>query len=173
MLLLLLSPFCTVAPYDPRTVGCRPTALRCCRHHTCLYARRRTFFSCAHHSTQFIQHCTFPMWAHGNGSKVKGIRVAHFSSPISISFVMSLLDGPLGRFLPVTSSPTCSLSRPSASSTSFGGSRQNSCASAHCCGMSGCLANPTPNTSDALGEVQDRRSGSVSGLLSALLIEDR
>ena len=24
-----------------------------CRNHTCLYARRRTFFSCAHHSAQF------------------------------------------------------------------------------------------------------------------------
>ena len=37
------------------------------------------------------------------------------------------------------------VSRPSAFSTSFGGSRQEPCASAHWSGMSGCLANPTPN----------------------------
>ena len=49
--------------------------------------------------------------AHRIGSKEKGICVAHFSALISISFVMSLSDGPLGRFPLVTSSPTCSLSR--------------------------------------------------------------
>ena len=34
-----------------------------CRHHTCLYARRRTFFSCAHHNAQFDTLIrTFLMW---------------------------------------------------------------------------------------------------------------
>ena len=61
--------------------------------------------------------------------------------------VMSLLNGPLVRFPPVASSPSCcSLSRPSASSTSLERSRVNPCASAHWSGMSGCLANPTPHT---------------------------
>ena len=46
----------------------------------------------------------------------------------------------------VSSSPKCSLSRPSASSTSLGGSRVNPRASTHWRGMSGCLANTTPNT---------------------------
>ena len=78
--------------------------------------------------------------------KVKGICIAHFSAHIAISFALSLLHVPSVRFPPVTSSPTCSLSKSSASPTSFGGSRQNPCASAHWSGMSGCLANPTPNT---------------------------
>ena len=56
------------------------------------------------------------------------------------------VECPLGRFPLVTSSPTCSVSRPSASSTSFGRSGANPCASAHWSGMSGCLANPAPNT---------------------------
>ena len=59
---------------------------------------------------------------------------------------MSLLNGPLGRFLPVTSSPTCSLLRPSASSTSLERRRVNPRASAHWSGLSGCLAKPTPRT---------------------------
>ena len=117
-----------------------------CRHYTYLYGRRRTFFSCAHHSAQFTQHCTLSNVGTPHWLKVKGICVAHFSALISVSFVMSLLDGPLGRFPPVTSSPSCSLSRPSASSTSFGGSRRTPCASAHWSAMSGCLATPTPNT---------------------------
>ena len=72
--------------------------------------------------------------------------VAHFSALISISFVTSFLEGPLGRFPPVAPSLACSLSRPSAPSTSLERSRQNPCASAHWSGMPGCLGNQTPNT---------------------------
>ena len=61
---------------------------------------------------------------------------------------MSLLNGAVGRFLPVASSPTCSLSRPSASSTSLERSGVTPCASSHWSGMSGCLANPTQHTGD-------------------------
>ena len=59
---------------------------------------------------------------------------------------MSVLNVPLSRFPQVLSSPTCPTSRTSATSTSFVGSRQNPCASAHWSGMSGYFANPTPNT---------------------------
>ena len=48
-------------------------------------------------------------------------------------------------FPPVLSSPTCSVSRTSATTNSFGGCGRNLCAS-DWSGMSGCLANPTPNT---------------------------
>ena len=41
---------------------------------------------------------------------------------------------------------TCLLSVKTASSTNLGRSRVNPCASAHWSGMSGCLANRTPNT---------------------------
>ena len=101
-------------------------------------------FSRAHIAVHNSQH--FSNVGTPHRLRVKGICVAHFSALMSISFVMSLLDGPLGRYLPVTSSPTCSLSRPSASSTSLGWSSVNPCASAHWSGTSGCLANPTPNT---------------------------
>ena len=97
------------------------------------------------HSSQHFSHVGPPHWL-----RVKGICVAHFSALMSISFVMSLSDGPLGRYPPVTSSPACSLSRPSASSTSLGRRRVNPCASAHWSGTSGCLANPTPNTARVL-----------------------
>ena len=59
---------------------------------------------------------------------------------------MSLLSVPFVRFPLVASSPTCSLSRPSASSTNLAVTRSNPCTSAHWSGMSGCLANPTPHT---------------------------
>ena len=78
--------------------------------------------------------------------KVKGNCVAHFSKTIFISFAMSLLIVPSVRFPSVASSPTCSLSRPSASSTLLERSRINPCASAHRSGMWGCLANSTPHT---------------------------
>ena len=50
------------------------------------------------------------------------------------------------RFPPVASSPACSLSRPSASSTSLERTRLYHCTSAHWSGLSGCLTNLTPNT---------------------------
>ena len=58
---------------------------------------------------------------------------------------MSLFGVPFVRFPSVASSPTCCLSRPSASSTSLERTRLTSCSSAHWSGMSGCLANPTPH----------------------------
>ena len=68
----------------------RPDSSNChgrdgvCRHHTSLYARRRTFFSCAHHSAQ-VTHLIriFPMLSHRHWLKVKGISVAHFSKTLS------------------------------------------------------------------------------------------
>ena len=44
--------------------------------------------------SQCIQHCSFPMWGTPQGLKVKRMCVPHFSVFISISFVMSLSDGP-------------------------------------------------------------------------------
>ena len=57
---------------------------------------------------------------------------------------MSLLNVPFVRFTPVA----CSLSRPSASSTSLERSRWNPCASALWSGMSGCFPNPTPHVAN-------------------------
>ena len=51
---------------------------------------------------------------------------------------------PFSRFPHVLSSPTCPASQNSATSTSFGGSTENPCASAHLSGMSGRIANPNP-----------------------------
>ena len=55
-----------------------------CRHHTYLYARRRTFFlvrtsQCTIHS--LIR--TLPMLSHRHWLKIQGISVAHFSKPLS------------------------------------------------------------------------------------------
>ena len=69
--------------------------------------------------------------------------VARFLKHSHLS-VMSLLGVPVSRFCPIASSPTCSLSRHSASSTPLAGTRSASCVSARWSGMSGCLANPTP-----------------------------
>ena len=88
------------------------------------------FFSCE-------LHCTC-------GSRL--ISVARFSKHRHL-FVMFLLNVPFIRFPPVASSPLCSLSRPSASSTTqMERTRSNPCSSAHWSGMSGRLANPTPHT---------------------------
>ena len=57
---------------------------------------------------------------------------------------------PFVRFPPVVPSPTCSLSRPQASTTSLERTRLNPCSSVHWSGMAGCLANPIPNTGEAL-----------------------
>ena len=83
---------------------------------------------------------TFSILSHWHWLKVKGICVAHFSKTHFRLVVMSLLNIHFVRFPPVASSPTCSLSRPSASSTSLERSRINLCASAQWSGMSG----PTP-----------------------------
>ena len=57
--------------------------------------------------------------------------------------VMSLLGVPSR---PFSSLPTCSLTRPSASSTPLTGTRRSPCVSPPWGGMSGHLANPTPGT---------------------------
>ena len=59
---------------------------------------------------------------------------------------MPLLGVPSRSFPPIFSSPTCSLTRPSASSTPLTGTRRPSCATPPWGGMSGHLANPTPDT---------------------------
>ena len=96
----------------------------------------------AHFSAQLTSlfHCGHTALAQGERKLCCAFPCAH------VHLVMSLIDGPFSRFLPVTSSPRCSLSRPSASLTSLGRSKAPPCASAHWSGMSGCLANPTPNT---------------------------
>ena len=53
--------------------------------------------------------------------------------------VMSLLGVLVSHFPPIASSPTCSLSRPSASSTPLTGTRSLLCASARWSGMSGSI----------------------------------
>ena len=83
-----------------------------CRHHTNLYARRRTLFSCAHRSAQFTHQP--PCLCSRNTGSVSRISQKHCHV-----FVMSLSGVPFTRFPPVASSPACSLSRPSASSTSL------------------------------------------------------
>ena len=59
---------------------------------------------------------------------------------------MSLLGVPSRSFPPILSSPTCSLTRLSASSTPLIGMKRPSCAPPQWSGMSGHLANPTPGT---------------------------
>ena len=59
-------------------------ATKGCRHHTYLYARRRTFFlvrtsQCTMHS--LIR--TLPMLSHRHWLKIQGISVSHFSKPLS------------------------------------------------------------------------------------------
>ena len=72
--------------------------------------------------------------------------VARFSKKCHRS-IMSLLGVPdVSHFPMVTSSSTCSPSRPSASSTPLAGTRSPPCVSAQWSGMSGCIANPTADT---------------------------
>ena len=78
------------------------------------------------------------------GSRARRLNV--FAQNSSHLCVMSLLGVPVSRFPPIASSPTCSLSRPSASSTPLVRTRSPPCASAPWGGMSGYLANPTPDT---------------------------
>ena len=59
---------------------------------------------------------------------------------------MSSLSVPVTRFPLIASSPICSLSRPCGSSTPLAGTRSPPCVSARWSGMSGCVANPTPDT---------------------------
>ena len=59
---------------------------------------------------------------------------------------MSLLGVPVSRFHLIASSPTCSLSQLPASSTPLTGTRSPPCSSTRWGRMSGCVANPTPDT---------------------------
>ena len=100
-------------------------------------------FSRAHitvHNSQHFSKCGHTALPQGERNLCCAFLRTHFHL-----VVMFLSDGLLGRFPPVTSSPTCSLSRPSASSTSLGRGRVNLCAFAHWSGMSGCLVSPTPH----------------------------
>ena len=72
-------------------------------------------------------------------------RFCEFARTIS-SAVMSLVGGPSRPFPTIHSSRTCSLTRPSASSTLLTGIRRPPCATPPWAGMSGLLANPTPDT---------------------------
>ena len=82
-----------------------------CRQHTCLYARMRTFFSCTVHASLMF------------GSRARRLDV--FTQKSSHLCVMSLLGVLVSRLPLIASSPTCSLSRPSASSTSLTGTRSH------------------------------------------------
>ena len=136
--------------YSVDHVGDSESRDRQCQTHTSCVdttptcTRADALFCRAHltvHNLLHFANVGTPYWL-----KVKGFCVAHFSALISISFSMSLLNVPLVRFPPVTSSLTCPVSRTSASWTSLGRSRVNPCASANWSGMSGCLANLTSNT---------------------------
>ena len=104
------------------------------RHQNYLYASRRTFFSCASHSAQFIQNCTSSCVGTPHWLKVKKGVCVLWPSALVFSFSSrpcSHLDArlpgplrPLPRLVPVG---------------------QNPGASAHKSGMSGCHGNPTPN----------------------------
>ena len=66
------------------------------------------FFSCVHHSAQFIQHCTFPMWAHRIGSRWKGVCVMYSSTLIlhlAWHVVVDATDDPKPHFV-TTQQPT-------------------------------------------------------------------
>ena len=65
------------------------------------------------------------MLSHRHWLRVKGISAAHFSKKHRHLFITSSLGVPFVRFSLVASSPTCSLSRPSASSTLLERSRIN------------------------------------------------
>ena len=113
----LVSVICNGLEFCGRNVDTTPSCTRSDAH--CAL-----FFQCGHTAL-----------AQGTRNLFCAFLCAHFHL-----VVMSLLDGPLGRFPPVTSSPASSLSRPSASSTSLGGSGVNPVLPLTC------LANPTPHT---------------------------
>ena len=111
-----------------------------------LDALKRTLFSCADHRAQFIHHCTFlrghTALAQGEQEFVPRIRLHSFPYRLTSrcwTFRSSV-------FLQSYPHLLARLPRTSATSTSFVGSGQNLCASAHWSGMSGRLANPTQNT---------------------------
>ena len=107
---------------------------------TCM--RADAHFSCTH-NTVHISHIDTHFFNAVTAQVVRNLCRAFLKNHFHL-VVMSLLNLPfvclsLHRLI-------CSLSRPSASSTSLERSRMNPCASAHWSGMSGCLANPTPHT---------------------------
>ena len=74
-----------------------------CTQNTSLYACMRTFFSCSAHSS-----CVTDVWLKGQTILCVCAKSFHLC-------VMSLLGVPSRSFHPIFSSPTCSLTRPSAS----------------------------------------------------------
>ena len=106
-----------------------------CRHHTCLYALMRTFFSCTAHAWLMFH------WHLAQDCQVR----ARFSKKCHLS-TMSVLGVLVGHVPMVASAPTCSLWRPSASSTPLAGTRSLPASLLDRVRMSGCIANPTPDT---------------------------
>ena len=104
-----------------------------CRHHTCLQARMQTFYSCKHDIW-----CFTDVW-------LKIVSVARFTKECLLA-IMSLFGVLVCHFPMILASLTCSLSRPSASSAPLPETRSSPCVSARWSGMSGCIANPTPDT---------------------------
>ena len=107
---------------------------------------------------------TLPMLSHRHWLKIQGISVSHFSKLLS-SLRHVLVTCAFCSFPPVVPPPTCSLSRRSTSTTSLERTRLTPCSSVQWSGMSGCLANPIPNTSPcdlnvARGGPCDGREGS-------------
>ena len=72
--------------------------------------------------------------------------------------IMSLLDVPFRPFPLIFCSSTCSLTRPSASSTPLTGFRRPPCATPPWRGMSGHLANPIPDTKNVLRDIANWRT---------------
>ena len=85
---------------------CEHTQLRSrgdmCRQHLLVRAQTH-IFSCAHHSAQFIQHCTFPMWAHRIDSSKRNLCCAflctHFHLVCHVLVRWSALSIPSGHVL--------------------------------------------------------------------------
>ena len=119
-----------------------------CRHHTHLYARRRTFFSCAHRCAVHSLIRTLPMFSHRHCLKIQGISVHHFSKPLSslrhvlvrCAFCSFLSCRSISYLLSVTTFSVDHI---------FGEDQINHLL---LCSMewNGCLANPIPNTGEAL-----------------------
>ena len=81
------------------------------------------------------------------GSRLKIVKCCAILKIVS-SLYHVLLGVLVNHFPMVTSSTTCSLSRPSASSIPFAGTTSPPSVSARWSGMSGCIANPTRDTAD-------------------------
>ena len=118
------------------SVDTTPTCTRADAH----FSRAHITVHCSY-STALFQ-CGHTALAKGKRNLCCALLFDHFHLVCHVLVKRSFCPFPSGHVL----TSMLFVSRPSASSTSFGGSRQEPCASAHWSGMSGCLANPTPNT---------------------------